>query len=82
MLGNDLTPEVPNFSGTDEHIVYMSGSGVDGVHIVLPKFHTNKEVLTALVDECLFLKTQCVKLMGMLEDLNARLEEKDNSSVG
>ena len=62
MLGNDLTPEVPNFSGTDEHIVYMPGSGVDGVHIVLPKFHTNKEVFTALVDECLFLKTQCVKL--------------------
>ena len=82
MLGNDLTPEVPNFSGTDEHIVYMPSSGVDGVHIVLPKFHTNKEVLTALVDECLFLRDQCIKWGGMLEDLNARLDEKDDSSAG
>jgi hypothetical protein len=53
MVGNDLTPEVPDFSGTDEHIVYTPGSGVYGVHIVLPKFHTSKDVLTALVDECL-----------------------------
>jgi hypothetical protein len=82
MLGNDLTPEVPDFSGNEGCIVSLTGSGVDKVHIALPKFHTNKEVFTALVDECLFLKTQCVKLMGMLEDLDARLEEKDNASVG
>jgi len=76
MLGNDLTPEVPNFSGTDEHIVYVPGSGVYGVHIVLPEFHTNKGILTALVDECLFLRDQCIKLRGMLEDLDDRFNEE------
>jgi len=34
------------------------------------------------VDECLFLRDQCVKLMGMLEDLDARLGEQDNSHEG
>ena len=82
MLGNDLTPEVPDFSGSEECIVSVPGSGVGGVHIVLPKFHTNEDVLTAIVDECLFLRDQCVKLMGMLEDLDARLAEQDNSHEG
>jgi len=82
MLGNDLTPEVPDFSGNEGCIVSLPGSGVDKVHIVLPEFHTVEDILTALVDECLFLRTQCVKLMGMLEDLDARLGEQDNSHEG
>ena len=82
MLGNDLTPEVPDFSGNEECIVSVPGSGAGGVHIVLPKFHTNEDVLTAIVDECLFLRDQCIKWGGMLEDLNARLDEKDDSSAG
>ncbi len=82
MLGNDLTPEVPDFSGSEQCIVSVPGSGVDQVHIVLPEFHTVEDVLTALVDECLFLRDQCVKLTGMLKDLDARLGEQDNSHEG